>query len=60
LAGEKAYDMDAQGTEGLNSLVWNLQNNATQAVASGLYIYMVTLDDGERIIHQTGKVVVIH
>jgi len=37
-----------------------LQNNANQAVASGFYIYMVTLDDGERIIRQTGKVVVIH
>jgi len=60
LAGEKAYDMDAQGTAGLNTLVWNLQNNANQAVASGFYIYMVTLDDGERIIRQTGKVVVIH
>jgi hypothetical protein len=60
LAGEKAYSTETQGTDGLNTLIWELQNNANQPVASGLYIYVLSIGDGPQMTRRIGKVVVIH
>ncbi len=57
LAGEKVYSANVQGTAGMNSIEWTLLNNGNQPVASGLYIYTLSIGDGY---HRTGKVVVIH
>lgn len=60
LTGEKVYSAEAQGSAGLNSLVWNLQNSAGQPVASGLYVYLVeaSAEGGKQ--SRVGKVVVVH
>ena len=60
LSGEKVYNAGAQGSAGLNTLVWELENNGNQPVASGLYIYVLSIGDGSPIIRRTGKVVLIH
>jgi hypothetical protein len=60
LTGELVYTAQAEGGEGLDSLVWNLQNHSGAQVASGLYIYVLTASDGTSTQTQTGKVVVIH
>jgi hypothetical protein len=59
LAGEKAFNAEVQGAAELNTLVWNLQNNANQPVASGLYIYALFIGDGPQMTRHVGKVVVI-
>ena len=60
LAGEEAYQTAASGNAGSNSLVWNLENKTGQPVASGLYIFVLRLDDGTGLSTQVGKVVVLH
>jgi hypothetical protein len=41
-------------------LTWNLQNNQGAPVASGLYIFLVKVDNGVSVQTQTGKVVILH
>jgi hypothetical protein len=60
LVGEKVFSSNLQGTSGRNTLVWDLENNANQSVASGLYVFVVSIDDGAQLIRRVGKVVVIH
>jgi hypothetical protein len=60
LAGERIYSADTQGPAGLNTLIWGLTNLQSQTVASGLYLYQVTIDDGLRKFDRIGKVVVLH
>jgi hypothetical protein len=60
ISGEEVYSTQAHGEQGLNTLVWKGQNNARQAVASGLYIYMLQVDDGSTHETKLGKIVVIH
>jgi hypothetical protein len=59
LSGEKVFNESAQGTAGLNSLVWDLTNNQNQPVASGLYIYVLQMVGGGKTENHLGKVVVI-
>ncbi len=58
--GEKIFSTEVEGTAGLNALVWNGQNNARQAVASGLYFYVVRVDNGITVEVKKGKIVIIH
>jgi hypothetical protein len=60
LSGERIYSANAQGTSGLNTLVWDLTNNQNQPVASGLYIYVLQTTGGGKTENHMGKVVVIH
>ena len=59
LAREKAYIAEMQGAAGLNTLIWELQNYASQPAAGVLYIYVLQTDGGNQTEKRIGKVVVI-
>jgi hypothetical protein len=60
LVGERVWQGDLQAGAGLNTLSWDLRNQSGETVASGLYLYVVSIDDGTRLVRRTGKVAVIH
>ncbi|HTC21936.1 MAG TPA: hypothetical protein VK859_13855 [bacterium] len=60
IAGEEVFSTEMEGTQGLNTLAWNAQNNARQAVADGLYFYVVRVDNGVTAEVKNGKIVIIH
>ncbi len=60
LTGEKVYSTQTEGSQGSNTLIWQVQNNAGSAVASGLYIYYLQIDDGSNQEIRKGKIVIIH
>jgi predicted outer membrane repeat protein len=60
ITGEQVYQTTVQGNPGLNNLLWPLENQRNQLVASGLYIYTLEVNDGFRMTKITGKVVVVH
>ena len=60
LAGELVYTVTVQGRAGANTIVWNLQNQSGQKVASGLYIYTLQISQGYPLKPPTGKVVILH
>jgi hypothetical protein len=57
--GEKVYETQEMGTAGLNTLVWQAQNDSRQAVASGLYLYVVQIGEGQTVL-KSGKILIIH
>ncbi len=59
LTGERVYDFQIQGTSGVNQLSWNIENNAHQAVTSGLYIYVLRVFGNGTEETKVGKVVVL-
>lgn len=59
LTGESVHETAAGGNAGLNELVWKVENQAGQSVASGLYIYVLRVDDGQNRDTIKGKIVVI-
>ncbi|HUO58280.1 MAG TPA: protease pro-enzyme activation domain-containing protein [bacterium] len=59
VSGEPIYQARSEGQEGGNSLVWDGRNNRGEAVASGLYIYVLQYDDGQAPKSKVGKVVVL-
>jgi hypothetical protein len=59
VSGEQVYGTQTEGSAGLNTLVWNAQNNGGQAVASGLYLYLLDADNGVGHEIKTGKIVII-
>lgn len=60
LAGEQVYTASMQGNGGINTMVWPLQSQSGSSVASGLFLYVLEINDGSGIVRKTGKVVVIH
>ncbi|HVM32945.1 MAG TPA: hypothetical protein VMU88_07410 [bacterium] len=60
LTGERVFDERLQGNVGMNQLVWRLENNARQSVASGLYLYRLEMDGGAGLAARTGKLLVVH
>ncbi|HUO57931.1 MAG TPA: NHL repeat-containing protein [bacterium] len=60
LTGEGIYQDSMQGTLGLNTMVWTLKNQSESPVASGLYLYLLRVDDGSRVTTYHGKVAVLH
>jgi hypothetical protein len=58
LAGEEVYQTSAQGNTGTNRLVWQVQNQAARMVSSGLYIYVLQLDEGANVETHEGKILV--
>ena len=59
LTGERVYGALSQGGQGLNSLVWNLQNHQGQAAASGLYLYVLQVGGGSAPETRTGKILLL-
>lgn len=59
LTGEKIFQESIEGKSGLNDLVWGVKNQDGRAVASGLYIYSLQVDDGNGSERRTGKIAVI-
>jgi len=59
LSGELVYQTETAGTAGPNPLVWTLQNQSGQKVASGIYIYLVEVHDGVSPSDRTGQVLVL-
>ncbi|HVZ80709.1 MAG TPA: hypothetical protein VHE12_07910 [bacterium] len=60
LSGEKVLARDIQGQAGTNSLSWVLDNQNGSPVASGLYLYAISAQEGSLIKTAKGKVVVLH
>lgn len=60
LTGELVNQLNATGSAGLNTLTWALDNRSHSSVASGLYVYLLRVDDGVESKVQTGKVVILH
>ncbi len=60
ITGELIYQTNETGNVGLNSIPWKPENQNVEKVASGLYIYVLQVDDGDQRETRMGKVVVIH
>ena len=60
VSGEMIFKETLQGEPGLNKLKWGLENKMGSQVASGLYIYVIQVDDGMSAVTKIGKVVVLH
>jgi hypothetical protein len=60
MAGEEVYETTIEGSSGINSLVWSLENQSDQVVASGLYIFALQANEGASVETKIGKVVVLH
>ena len=60
LTGERIYQALAWGNIGENILNWKVCNQANEAVASGVYIYVVRFGDGNEVRTFKGKVGVLH
>lgn len=59
LTGEQVYSAQLEGNGGSNALAWNLRNNGGQFVASGLYLYVLSVNDGSKQELHQGKIAVI-
>ena len=60
LAGEVVYETQMGANAGPNSLVWNLENQYHQAVASGLYLYDLRVSNAGQVESKIGKILVLH
>ncbi|HVZ80703.1 MAG TPA: hypothetical protein VHE12_07875 [bacterium] len=60
VAGEQVMAKDISGRPGQNSLTWDLDNQNGSPVASGLYLYAISAEEGSLIKTAKGKVVVLH
>ena len=59
VAGERIYQDEFAGGVGENEYNWDLDNQSGSPVASGLYIYVIQVDDGNGVKTFKGKVAVI-
>lgn len=57
--GELVYQTMVAGVAGENDLLWQVENQVHTPVASGLYIYVLQVDDTKTHRSFTGKVAVI-
>ncbi len=60
LTGNLVYQTSEIGSAGLNTLLWKLENQSQNPVASGLYIYSIQTVSNGSVRKKIGKVVVIH
>jgi hypothetical protein len=60
ITGEKIFTTERQADAGNSSLIWNIQNNGGQVVASGLYIYLLNITGMGIDQTLSGKVLVLH
>jgi len=59
LAGEEVYGTQAQGNAGGNVIPWDLRGPSGSPVASGLYLYVVSVENHEGTVTRAGKVAVL-
>lgn len=59
LLGEEVRSWDWESGAGPTQLSWDLSNRQGSAVASGLYFYVLTADDGATPQTHSGKIVVL-
>jgi hypothetical protein len=59
LSGELVYQTEVYGSRGTNTLIWEARNQARQAVASGLYLYVLRANDGSSTQTVQGKIAII-
>ena len=60
IMGEEVYSDSVEGNAGPNTITWLLKNKAQSAVASGLYIYAIQVNNSYEIETKTGKILVFH
>jgi len=60
IMGEEVYSDTIEGNAGMNTITWLLKNKAQSSVATGLYIYVIEVNNGYQINTKTGKVLVFH
>jgi hypothetical protein len=60
LMGEKVFSVAKDSSTGDNELVWDVKNSSHSAVASGLYLYVLEVDDGSSKETRKGKIAVFH
>jgi hypothetical protein len=60
VAVEKVFDASYPGQAGLNSLSWDLKNQWGESAASGLYLYLLEVEDGITQETKWGKMAVLH
>jgi len=60
ILGEKVYSETIQGNAGINNINWFVKNNAQSSVASGVYIYIIQVNNGNETSTMTGKVLILH
>jgi hypothetical protein len=44
----------------MNTITWLLKNKAQSSVATGLYIYVIQVNNGYEVSTRTGKLIVFH
>ncbi|HET9870469.1 MAG TPA: hypothetical protein VFR02_08240, partial [bacterium] len=59
ITGEEVYRTQVEGGAGDNSLVWKVDNQAGQTLASGLYFYILRVENGTTDLTRSGKIAVI-
>ncbi len=60
VTGGLVYQDSFEGNAGLNTMTWYLRNRLNEVVSSGLYVYVIQVNDGSLLVKQTGKVVLLH
>ena len=60
ILGEEIQSWDWDAAAGETRLSWNLDNRGGSGVASGLYLYALSAQEGSATQTQTGKIVVLH
>jgi hypothetical protein len=57
--GELIYQSEEAGQAGLNTMEWKLNNQSYEPVASGLYLYVLSVEGGGEAVRM-GKVIIFH
>jgi hypothetical protein len=60
LMGQQVFSETVQGNTGMNTITWLLRNKALEPVSSGLYIYVIKVNNGFNQETKTGKILVFH
>ncbi len=60
LTGEQLFHTEIEADAGSNTLIWDVKNNVQSTVASGLYLYVLRVNDGLTQEIRKGKIAIIH
>lgn len=59
ISGETVVELSERGMQGRNSILWDGRNNSNREAASGVYLYSVKAEAGNKSAIQWGKCVVV-
>jgi hypothetical protein len=59
LTGEKVFEEEMVGNQGLNTVLWKCLNQNQVSLSSGLYVFAVQMADSSSVKTEMGKVVII-